>query len=102
MALRFPVRWYYSYHKDKIDNPQTKKCFTAIGEHRTEKESDIDFQASGISDPLILLEHVFDAKHTRVLKEMSVSTSLYLVYGPRHNLRGGKGQMAPTPNIFST
>jgi hypothetical protein len=79
MALHFPARWYCSYHKDKNDNPQTKICFTAIGEHRTEKEYDTDFRASDISNLLILFESVFDAKHTSVLKEMSVSISLFLV-----------------------
>ena len=94
------IRWFYSYHKDKNDYTQTKKCSTAIGEYRTEKESDIDFRASDISNPLILLEHLFDAKHIRVLNETSVSVSLYLVYGHRRNLKGARGQMPPCPPII--
>jgi hypothetical protein len=100
-AIHFPVRWYCSYRKDKVDNPQTTKCSTAIGEHRPEKESDIDFRSSNFLNPLILTEHVLDAKHTCALKEMSVSISLYLVYGRRHNLReGARRQMPPTPQYF--
>jgi hypothetical protein len=101
-ALLFPSGGI-AYHKDKNDYPQTKKCSTAIGQHRAEKESDIDFRASDNSSPLILLDSVFDAKHKRVLNEMFLSISLCLVYGHRINMRReGKGQTSPLLQYIST
>ena len=41
--------------------------------NKAEKEYDIYSRASNVSNPHILLEHVFDAKQSRVFNDMSVS-----------------------------
>ena len=68
-----------------------------LSESFGQKRNLTDVRASGISDPLILFEKVFDAKHARVLYEMSVSISLYLVYVHRRKLREGQGDKCPPP-----
>jgi len=48
VALRFPIRWYCSHHKDKNDNPQTKNAPQLSESIGHKRESDIDFRASDI------------------------------------------------------
>ena len=100
MALRFPIRWCCSYHKDKNDNPQTVNAPQLSDSIGHKRESDINFRASDFSNALILIEHVFVAKHTRLLNEMFVSISLYLLHGHRHNLRGRKGKIPHCKYFF--